>query len=130
MPVTAFHAALLTILGCYLIVRVIRARRCARVALGDGGDIAVIRAARAHGNFIETVPFALILMALAESLAAPGWLLHALGAALLTGRSLHAFGVSRDPEDFRFRVAGMAVTFAVLGISALTCLILSLDGAW
>lgn len=125
MAVTAFYAALLAILFVVLTVRVIRARRRGKVALGDGGDKHVLRAIRAHGNFIETAPLALILLAAAESLAAPTLALHLLGAALLIGRILHAMGVAREPEDFRFRVSGMAMTLTVIGVLAVLCLALS-----
>ena len=37
---------------------------------------------------------------------------------LLLGRLLHAYGVSRPREDFRFRVTGMVLTFTVLLSSA------------
>jgi len=37
-----------------------------------------------------------------------------MGLCLLAGRASHAFGVSRIEENFRFRVFGMAMTFATL----------------
>jgi uncharacterized membrane protein YecN with MAPEG domain len=42
------------------------------------------------------------------------WALHVLGAALVVGRLLHAYGVSQAREQLQFRIAGMACTFAVL----------------
>jgi uncharacterized protein len=39
---------------------------------------------------------------------------HALGLSLLVGRFSHAFGVSQNNEDYRFRVAGTAMTFTTL----------------
>jgi uncharacterized membrane protein YecN with MAPEG domain len=75
-----------------------------------------------HANFAEYVPFALVLLGLAESLHAPLALLHALGIALLAGRLTHAYGVSRQNEQYRFRIAGMTLTLVVLGLAALTCL--------
>jgi uncharacterized membrane protein YecN with MAPEG domain len=38
------------------------------------------------------------------------------------GRGLHAFGMSRETEDFRLRISGMALTFATLACAALTLL--------
>ena len=49
-------------------------------------------------------------------------MLHALGLALLTGRCVHALGVSRADEDYRLRVAGMALTFSAIVGAALLCL--------
>ena len=122
MRITAIYAALLGFLFIFLAVRVIGARRTARVGLGDGGDAALMRRMRVHGNFAEYTPMALVLLALAESLAAPGILLHLTGAMLLAGRAAHAWGVSQPRENFRFRVAGMIATFSALGTAAILCL--------
>jgi uncharacterized protein len=40
----------------------------------------------------------------------------------LTARVLHAYGVSQSPENFRFRVSGMAMTFSAMGVLAAACL--------
>ena len=58
-------------------------------------------------------------MALAEIQGLAPVVVHALGLALLAGRCLHAVGLSRTPEDYRFRTAGMGLTFAVLSIAAI-----------
>lgn len=114
MTITPIYAGLLTLVFVALSVRVIGGRRMAGVGLGDGGNRLLLRKTRAHGNFAEYVPFALILMALAELQAGPGWVVHLLGLLLLTGRSLHAYGFSREPEVARCRVLGMALTFGAL----------------
>jgi uncharacterized protein len=123
MPITALYASLLVPLFILLSVRVIRWRREAKVAVGDGGDVTLLRRMRVHANFAEYVPFAVLMLALAESLQAPALLLHLCGASLLAGRLSHAYGVSQQPENLRFRVTGMAVTFTVLGVLAATCLL-------
>lgn len=117
LPATSLYAALLAGLFIYLAIRVIGARRRYRVALGTPHRM-VERAARAHGNFAEYVPMALILLGLTEGMGLPTPFVHALGTALVVGRSLHAWGISQEPEVLRFRVTGMAMTFAVLGVSA------------
>jgi uncharacterized membrane protein YecN with MAPEG domain len=121
MPVTAFYAALLTLLFVFLSVRVIATRRSSGAALGDGGSLKLLRRIRVQGNFAEYVPLALILLGLAEGLHTPDWLLHLLGFALLIGRLLHAFGVSRANEQFAFRVTGVAFTLTMLISAAITC---------
>jgi uncharacterized membrane protein YecN with MAPEG domain len=122
MPITALYAALLALLFVLLSVRVIGLRRAVRIGLGDGGDTALLRRVRVHANFAEYVPLCLVLIALAESLRAPAVLLHAMGVLLLAARLSHAHGVSRQPETFRFRVAGMVGTLTVLGSAAALCL--------
>ena len=78
MTITPIYAGLLTLVFVALSVRVIGGRRMAGVGLGDGGNRLLLRKTRAHGNFAEYVPFALILMALAELQAGPGWVVHLL----------------------------------------------------
>jgi uncharacterized membrane protein YecN with MAPEG domain len=126
MPNTALYAAQLALLFIFLSVRVIAARRAAKVAVGDGGDKFLLRRMRVHANFAEYVPFALVLMALAESQRAPALLLHALGAALVLGRCVHAYGVSQPQETISLRVFGMSMTLAVIAVAALTNLGLAL----
>lgn len=115
LPITAIYAGLLGLGLIYLSVRVIALRRGRQVALGDGGDADLLRAIRAHGNAVETVPLALILLGLSEGLGSPAWLIHLAGATLVVGRALHATHFRGADPGFRRRVAGMALTFAVIG---------------
>ena len=123
--VTAFYAALLTLLFVVLSRNVIVYRRRQRIAIGAEGDPGILRRVRAQGNFAEYVPLALILIAFAEIRGLPPLLIHALGLALLAGRIVHAFGLTRTPEDFRFRVTGMVLTFITLTLAAIANLVLS-----
>lgn len=125
MPVTALYASLLACLFVALSARVIAMRRGARVSLGDGGSGELLQTMRVQANFAEYAPFALLVLALAESLQTPGWALHLIGLTLLTGRCAHAYGVSRGKEDFRFRVAGMILTFTATLVAAAACLLSS-----
>jgi uncharacterized membrane protein YecN with MAPEG domain len=123
LVIVPLYAAVLALLFVVLSINVIRARRRGRVSIGISGDAALERTARVHANFAEYVPFALILLSMAELRGAPGLLLHGLCLSLLLGRAAHAWGVSRHSEDFRFRVTGMAATFtAILGAAALILL--------
>lgn len=98
MPITAFYAGLLALLFILLSARVIRRRRRAKVAVGDGGDTMLLRHMRVHANFAEYVPMCLLLMALAESMQTWAWFPHLTGTVLLAGRLLHAYGVSQPRE--------------------------------
>ena len=122
MPVTAFYAALIAFLFLYLSRNVILARRTARVDVGDGGDKPLLRAMRVQANCAEYAPLGIILIGLCESLAMPAILLHALGLALVAGRVVHAHGVSKEPENFRFRVAGMSLTLMTIATAAFVAL--------
>lgn len=112
--VTALYAALLALLFVGLSVRTLLRRRKIGAAVGDGDDVVLTKAIRAHGNFAEYTPLCLVLIYLLEVVAGAELMLHVYGVVLLVGRSLHAFGVSQPDENFTFRVAGMACTFVVL----------------
>lgn len=119
MKIVPIYAALLAVLFLGLSVRTLRLRRRHRVAIGDGGSEQLARAIRAHSNFAEYVPMALILLAILEGLQARPSLLHGLGAALLIGRAIHAAGLSSSPEPMALRVAGMTLTLGSLCAAAL-----------
>ena len=125
VTITAAYAAILAVLFVVLSRNVIVIRRRRRIAIGAESDPDLLRRVRAQGNFAEYAPLAIVLIALAEIQGLTSVMVHGLGLALLAGRILHAVGLSRTPEDFRFRVSGMALTFAVLSVGAVANLILS-----
>jgi uncharacterized membrane protein YecN with MAPEG domain len=127
LPVTALYSGLLGLYFIWLATRVIKARRVHRVGLGITHRL-VERPARAHGNFAEYVPFALLLLALNEINGLPDWALHVLGVTLLAGRVLHATGIAKEPEDFKWRVLGMSLTFTMMGVAAAALLGLAAAG--
>lgn len=122
---TALYAALLALIFIVLSVAVVRQRRRFQVALGDGGHAPLQRAIRAHANFAEYVPLALLVLFLAEYSGLQPTLVHLLGIILLCARISHAFGVSKEPEPLKFRVLGMVLTFSVLLLSALAILVIA-----
>lgn len=126
MTITPVYAALLGLLFIALSVRVIRLRRSRKVAVGAQGDEAIERAMRVHANFAEYAPLALLLIAMLELKGAAGVWIHILGLMLLGGRALHAYGMSRPNEDFRFRVAGMSLTFGAIGLASASLLALAI----
>lgn len=118
MPlVTPLYAALAAVILIVLALRVIGARRSRRVALGDGADDDLARRIRAQGNFTEYAPLALVLILLLELGGAPAWQLHALGAALILGRIVHAW--SLPAQSGNGRLIGMTLTIFVLAAGAL-----------
>ena len=123
MPVTPLYAALFGIILFVLSIRTIRLRRQLRIAIGAGDDDAMERAMRVHANFCEYVPIALLLIYMLELVVGSNYWIHALGFGLLVGRLVHAYGVSRPRENYRFRVTGMVLTFTVILSSASRILI-------
>ena len=121
LRIVPYYAAALALLYVYLSFRVIQVRRSAKQAIGNGG-VADLGRARVHANFAEYVPFALVLLAMAELRGAWAPLLHGLCLLLVAGRCTHAWGVPRTPEDFRFRIRGTMATFAALICAAVLIL--------
>jgi uncharacterized protein len=123
MHIVPTYAALLALVFVGLSVRTLRLRRQLRIGVGDGGDKVMLRAMRVHANFAEYVPLTLLLLYFVEAAGAGAPWLHALCAALLLGRLLHAYGVSQAREQYAFRVTGMVLTLGVLGTAAVSLLL-------
>lgn len=123
------YAALLALIYVYLAVRVVGARRRAKVGLGTGDDPALQRAVRVHGNFAEYAPFGLLLILLVGLNGWGAWAVHLLGALLLAGRIVHAYGMSQEKENLRYRIVGMMTTFGVLAGAAFLLLVTVVLGA-
>ena len=120
MVVTPFYAGLLALWFLVLGARVIR-RRQVGPSLGDGGDPRMLRLIRGHANFAEYVPLIVLMMGLLELSHTSIYLLHALGITLLAGRLLHGYSLSFT-DHYKFgRFWGAALTFLVLGVSAVLC---------
>ena len=118
VPVTGLYAALLAFLLLTLAFRVVTLRWRTRTGIGDGGDRGLARAIRVHGNAIEYVPIALVLLLVAELGGAAPALLHGCGAGLVAARLVHAVGLSRSAGASLERVAGTVATFTVIAVLA------------
>lgn len=123
-PITSLYAALLGLLLILLSDLVSRTRRKSRVSMGTGDDPMLERTMRAHGNFVEYVPFGLILLLLLEVSAAASWALHLFGLMLLLGRALHAYGMLRPDGAIAGRYWGTALTWLMILGSSLANLLL------
>jgi len=119
------YAALLGLLLILLSDLVSRTRQKHHVSIGHGDDPMLERTMRAHGNFVEYVPFGLILLLLLEMSAAPTWALHVFGLMLLIGRALHAYGMIVPDGVLSGRYWGTALTWLmILGASLANLLML------
>lgn len=107
VQIPAIYAALLALMFVGLSVRTLGMRRRLKIAIGDAGNPAMLRAMRVHSNFAEYVPLSLLLILLAAGSGAHPMLIHFLGLTLMAGRISHAYGVSQSQENYRFRVAGI-----------------------
>ncbi len=92
--IVAFYIALNLILAPLLMFRVGQVRIGKKINLGDGGDDLMLSRIRAHGNFTENAPLALIGLTGLAMLSASPLVLHIFGAAFFIGRILHAMGMA------------------------------------
>jgi hypothetical protein len=121
--VTALYAGLNALILLVLAIRVARQRGISKVGIGTGGDPALERASRIHGNAVENIPIVLVLLGLAEAGGSSIVLLHGIGIALTLGRLLHAWGLARSPNESIGRAAGMALTWLALAAGAVRALL-------
>jgi uncharacterized protein len=112
----ALWSGLLVILLVILSVRVVLTRRKHRVLLGDGGVAQVALAGRVFGNAAEYAPAGVGVLALLALLGLPVLAVHIVGGALLTGRLVHAIGLSDRRPTFG-RMLGMGLTYLALFIA-------------
>ena len=120
--VSAGYAALLGLLAVVLTIRVILNRVKHKVNTGDGGNKDLAQAIRAHGNFAEQAPLALLLLMVLEATGAAPTMVHVLGVALVVSRVLNAWGLSQTLGLSMGRQAGAGL--GILVYVALSLLIL------
>lgn len=114
LPVTALYAALLLAVYLTLSALVGRQRGRAEVSILHGDDMDLAVAIRRHGNFVEYVPFALVLMALIEANGGSALFLHIVGGLLLVCRIAHPFGLQHDKGATPLRAIGAGGTLLLL----------------
>ena len=110
--------ALLFLLVTALALNTSRNRLRTHVIFGDGGDEALRRASRAHGNAIEHVTVVAILLLLFELQGAGRAAIVAVGVAALVARALHATAFLAKVR--RIGLVGVVITYSLevfLGIS-------------
>ncbi len=92
----------------------LRRVRLGGISFGDGGDLLLRRCIRAHGNFIEYAPLALLCTALLEVQGAPRTLVVALAASFVGARLVHALGMLYSESPMPRAIAMMAQHLAFL----------------
>lgn len=118
LAIFAFYAGLNGLLLLVLSFMTSRMRQKTGIVIGDGGNDALIRRIRTHGNSSEYVPITLILIYALATLMAPIWLLHTVGATLTFGRLVFAQGLLHTTKVSPGRVVGMALTWLSLVIAS------------
>lgn len=114
--ITILYAGILGIFYLLLSVNVIRNRWSEKKGLGHDTNPKsdLFKAVRIHGNFMEYVPFLLLLMALDEMTMRGSTYLHVIGISLVFARGFHFFGISKTHLVSWQRSAGVCITLLVL----------------
>jgi uncharacterized protein len=107
----AIWVALLMLVMVGLAIAVVPKRYASKVGLGDGGDAALIRATRAHGNAVENALPAMAGLITLGLLSGPVWLVHVLGAMVFIGRLSHAVGLYQSAGATPGRQLGMVLSW-------------------
>jgi uncharacterized protein len=118
--ITTLYALPLIVIWFILWIAVTSSRPGFNTSIGDGGKPELLLKMRRHGNFIEWVPFILILMILAEAQGTGPLWMHAAGALLLLGRIAHPFGLKIDNANHPLRIVGNSTNILavlVMGIA-------------
>ena len=123
LSITPIYIAVLGLLFVPLTLRVGSYRVQNEISLGDGQDQELIKRIRGQGNFIESVPLAVVLLLVMEVLGAGSIWLHTLGGLLVGGRLLHYLGIT-GIGHFACRPIGM---FATLGVYLVTSIWILVD---
>ncbi|MGF1455302.1 MAG: MAPEG family protein [Alphaproteobacteria bacterium] len=138
VPITTLYAGLNALLLIALAFWVVRMRQATQTVLGTtpshtdnpGLDDRLERACRAHGNAVEYIPVALILILVLELMGQSVYLLHGLGLGLTVGRILHAQGLATSRGATPGRLAGTAMTWGVFIIGGLAAIVTAFQAVW
>lgn len=117
LPVTLTIAAALAVVNLWLAFRIVPTRMRDNIMVGDAGDDRLSARMRAHANFTEYAPLALILFGLIELAGGSVTVLWILGVIFVVARLLHPFGMDR-PTPNPFRAFGALATWVVLALLA------------
>lgn len=120
VQITSVYAGVLGLWLVALSIHVAAHRAKLGIGLGAGGDARMRRVIRMHGNASESIPIALLLMALYEIDGGRSWILHAVGAVLVAARVANACGLWKSEGPHPLRVIGAQLTW--LTTLALACL--------
>lgn len=122
LSITPIYIALLGLLFIPFTLRAGLYRVQSNIFIGTGNDPEMLRRIRGQGNFVETVPIALLLLVAMELVGAKDAWLQVLGFALILGRICHYLAITElGPKVLR--PIGMSTTMLTILVSSLWLLI-------
>jgi len=118
MSISSIYIALCGILLVMLAALTVRQRFKWRVDFGDGGKEELSRYIRAHGNAVEYIPIALLLLVAVENSGVSLSIVHALGMTFVIARLTHALALIRTKSTSLPRALGIFFSWLVVLVSA------------
>jgi uncharacterized protein len=128
ISLVALYAGLNGLILLWLGVHVGNVRRRLKIYMGDAGHPEMIRAMRGQLNFVELVPYSILMLLFLALLGASAVFLHLLGLALTVGRLLHAAHFSQADAPAWQRAGGAVLTVAVLAFGSLGVIVYAVAG--
>ena len=119
VSITALYAGILGLIILALGINVTVHRVKLKVSLGDGGNPQMLRMIRLHGNAVEYVPLALLLMLAYELNGGRHLALHVIGIALLAGRLIQTSAMWSTDVPGAGRGIGQSLNWLSIGMLAL-----------
>lgn len=122
LHITLLAAAIAALINIWLAMRCGGIRMKEKVLHGDGGNALLGKRMRAHANFVEYTPFALILIGALEFTGHGGWPLALAAILFLAARLSHALGMDADTPT-KPRMIGASLTMLILLLLAVAALL-------
>jgi uncharacterized membrane protein YecN with MAPEG domain len=122
MPIslTAGYGAILALIVIALGINVTVHRVKLKVPLGDGGNKEMLRMIRLHGNAVEYIPLAIVLMLAYEINGGSHLALHIIGMALIAGRLIQTAAMWSTEIAGPGRGTGQTLTWlSIAGLAVL-----------
>ncbi len=118
VPITGLYLAAFAVFGGVLAYLPGKIRGSTGISIGDGGRPDLLLAMRRHANFVEFVPYFMIMFAALELNGAGAILLHGLGLSMIFARTMHAIGLKADTTQSLPRGIGAGGTLLLTLIAA------------
>ena len=123
ISITLVFAAIFGFLHVIFTLRVGNYRFKSKISLGDDGDRELLKRIRAHGNFIENVPIALLLILLNDLDGAEDNTLMLMGSILLISRLAHYLTIVTVKLPWILRPLSMLGTLGTILAASLMLLV-------
>tara|TARA_R110001592_G_scaffold138511_5_gene357713 strand:- start:15282 stop:15671 length:390 start_codon:yes stop_codon:yes gene_type:complete len=115
LSISPIYIGLLALLIIVLAYRVTTFRGAEKISLGENNSSKEMKSAiRAHGNAVENIPIAALLLLMLELNSLNPLLLHVFGVVLVLSRVMHAWGLSKRNGASPGRFYGTLFTWLLI----------------